>query len=322
MRQPNYGFEPSGALRDRLADQHCKLLANCLAQAQALLQGKTAMRAAQEKAPTANPDLPADTLARHRSFPGNRPSTLFMLERLDPRTLGALIALYEQRVFVSGGHLGINSFDQWGVELGKALCNQLLPRWRTGDTRAWMDRLRRPCVGRGATDDGACPSGRFRLGAVLFRWRPGHVGPGVAGQGDDARGASAGPWWIVFSPTEATGVCSTKGLIDAPELARRHSSALGCTEQEVLGSGWRLRPTNCKRSPKVLELLRALKAAGHRLSYLSNMPAPLAARLKARNPLDDWFESGVFSSHVQVCKPDPRIFRWRSAYQTEPANCC
>jgi glucose-6-phosphate isomerase len=134
VRQPNYGFEPSGALRDRLADQHCKLLANCLAQAQALLQGKTANEAAQEKAPTANPDLPADTLARHRSFPGNRPSTLFMLERLDPRTLGALIALYEQRVFVSGAIWGINSFDQWGVELGKALCNQLLPRWRTGDT--------------------------------------------------------------------------------------------------------------------------------------------------------------------------------------------
>ncbi len=134
VRQPNYGFAPQGALKDRLADQHRKLLANCLAQAQALLQGKTAAEAAAEKAPTANPDLPADVLARHRSFPGNRPSTLLLLERLDPATLGALIALYEQRVFVSGAVWGINSFDQWGVELGKALCSQLLPRLDTGDT--------------------------------------------------------------------------------------------------------------------------------------------------------------------------------------------
>jgi glucose-6-phosphate isomerase len=133
VRQPNYGFEPQGPLKDRLADQHRKLLANCLAQAQALLQGKTPSEAALEKAPTANPAMPPEALARHRSFPGNRPSTLFMLERLDPFTLGALIALYEQRVFVSGAVWGINSFDQWGVELGKALCSQLLPRLDSGD---------------------------------------------------------------------------------------------------------------------------------------------------------------------------------------------
>ena len=134
VREPCYGFLPEGALKVRLDDQHRKLLANCLAQAQALLQGKTVEEAATEKAPTANPALPPEAMARHRSFPGNRPSTLFMLERLDPATLGALIALYEQRVFVSGAVWGINSFDQWGVELGKALCNQLLPRLESGDT--------------------------------------------------------------------------------------------------------------------------------------------------------------------------------------------
>ena len=133
VRQPNYGFEPQGPLSARLGDQHRKLLANCLAQAQALLQGKTAAEAAAEKAPTANPDMPADALARHRSFPGNRPSTLFMLERLDPHTLGALIALYEQRVFVSGAIWGINSFDQWGVELGKVLAKDIEPRLASGD---------------------------------------------------------------------------------------------------------------------------------------------------------------------------------------------
>jgi glucose-6-phosphate isomerase len=132
VRQPAYGFQPEGELKARLADQHRKLLANCLAQAQALLQGKTAAEAAAERAPTANPALAPEVLSRHRSFPGNRPSTLFLLERLDPASLGALIALYEQRVFVTGAIWGINSFDQWGVELGKALCNQLLPRLDTG----------------------------------------------------------------------------------------------------------------------------------------------------------------------------------------------
>lgn len=134
VRSPRYAFEPEGELAVGLADQHQKLNANCLAQAQALMLGKRFEEALQETAPTANPALPAEALARHRSFPGNRPSTLLMLETLGPATLGALIALYEHRVFVSGAIWGINSFDQWGVELGKALCNQLLPRLASGDT--------------------------------------------------------------------------------------------------------------------------------------------------------------------------------------------
>ena len=116
-----------------LADQHTKLLANCLAQSQALMQGKTAEEALNEKAPTASPDIARDVLARHRSFPGNRPSTTLVLDRLTPASLGALIALNEHRVFTTGALWGINSFDQWGVELGKALCNQLLPRFDSGD---------------------------------------------------------------------------------------------------------------------------------------------------------------------------------------------
>jgi glucose-6-phosphate isomerase len=117
-----------------LADSHAKLLANGLAQAQALMQGKRAEEAAQEAAPTASRDLDPAVLARHRSFPGNRPSTTLLLDELTPHTLGALLALYEHRVFVSGALWGINSFDQWGVELGKALCNNLLPRLASGDT--------------------------------------------------------------------------------------------------------------------------------------------------------------------------------------------
>jgi glucose-6-phosphate isomerase len=75
-----------------------------------------------------------EALAQHRSFPGNRPSTTLVLDKLTPRALGALIALYEHRVWTSGAVWGINSFDQWGVELGKALCGQLLPRLHSGDT--------------------------------------------------------------------------------------------------------------------------------------------------------------------------------------------
>jgi glucose-6-phosphate isomerase len=113
---------------------HAKLLANCLAQGQALMLGKTAEQALTESAPTASPTLDPLTLARHRSFPGNRPSTTLVLERLTPSSLGALLALYEHRVFTSGALWGINSFDQWGVELGKALAGDLLPRLASGDS--------------------------------------------------------------------------------------------------------------------------------------------------------------------------------------------
>jgi glucose-6-phosphate isomerase len=123
--------EPSHAL----TALHRKALANCLAQSQALMMGKTALQARADKVPSALATLPADTLARHRTFPGNRPSTTLVLDALTPRSLGALIALYEHRVFTSGAVWGINSFDQWGVELGKALCNELLPRFDTGDSR-------------------------------------------------------------------------------------------------------------------------------------------------------------------------------------------
>ena len=138
-----------GPLLAQLERQHAMLLANGLAQSQALMQGKTPDAALADAAPTASKAMDPLTLARHRSFPGNRPSTTLLLEQLTPRSLGALIALYEHRVFTSGAVWGINSFDQWGVELGKALCNDLLPRLRSGDasgldasTAGLMQRLR------------------------------------------------------------------------------------------------------------------------------------------------------------------------------------
>ena len=116
-----------------LAGQHRLLLANCLAQSQALMQGESFDDALQEHPPTASADIDAASLAHQRTFPGNRPSTTLLLERLTPETLGALIALYEHRVFTCGAIWGINSYDQWGVELGKALCNDLAPRLPGGE---------------------------------------------------------------------------------------------------------------------------------------------------------------------------------------------
>jgi len=150
VKQPTHGLTGlHGPLLAQLDRQHTMLLANGLAQSQALMLGKSTAQAQAEKAPTASKALDPLTLARHRTFPGNRPSTTLLLDQLTPRSLGALIALYEHRVFTSGALWGINSFDQWGVELGKALCNDLLPRLGTGDangldasTAGLMKRLR------------------------------------------------------------------------------------------------------------------------------------------------------------------------------------
>ena len=125
---------PAAGHEGPYADLHAKLLANCLAQSQALMQGKASAEAALESPPTASRTIAREVISEHRAFPGNRPSTTLVLDALTPRTLGALIALYEHRVFCSGALWGINSFDQWGVELGKALCNALLPRFASGAT--------------------------------------------------------------------------------------------------------------------------------------------------------------------------------------------
>jgi glucose-6-phosphate isomerase len=98
---------------------HDLLMANCFAQAEALAFGRTADEVAAE-------GLAAEQVA-HRTFPGNRPSTTILGDRLTPRTLGQLVALFEHRVFTQGTVWGINSFDQWGVELGKDLAARISP---------------------------------------------------------------------------------------------------------------------------------------------------------------------------------------------------
>ena len=108
------------------ADMQTKLLANCVAQGEALLVGRTEADVVEElTAKGMSPDEIA-VLAPQRAFPGNRPSSLLLVERLSPETLGALIALYEHKTFVEGVVWEINSFDQWGVELGKSLATRIL----------------------------------------------------------------------------------------------------------------------------------------------------------------------------------------------------
>ena len=104
-----------------LADQHEWLLANCLAQTEALLKGKSQDVIEGELVAAGMSRRDAHALAPHKVFPGNRPSNTLIYQTLDARTLGMLIALYEHKVFVQGVVWQINSFDQWGVELGKQL---------------------------------------------------------------------------------------------------------------------------------------------------------------------------------------------------------
>ena len=110
-----------------IGDHHRILLANALAQTEALMRGKTADEARTELVAQGIAGEALDALVPHKVFPGNRPTTTILFDRLDPRTLGALIALYEHRIFVMGSIWGINSFDQWGVELGKQLARAILP---------------------------------------------------------------------------------------------------------------------------------------------------------------------------------------------------
>lgn len=114
------------------AGMHEKLLSNLLAQAEAFMVGRTTDDVRAELVAKGVSEAEIATLAPQRTFAGNRPSTLLLLERLTPQTFGALIALYEHKTFVEGVIWGINSFDQWGVELGKVMAGRILPELESG----------------------------------------------------------------------------------------------------------------------------------------------------------------------------------------------
>jgi len=134
-----------------LEGHHAALLANCFAQAEAFMRGKTADEVRAELQAQGLPAERIDALVPHKTFPGNRPSTMILMDQLTPAALGALIALYEHKVFVQGVIWGVNSFDQWGVELGKVLAKNILaelegqpkPEGHDASTNGLIARARR-----------------------------------------------------------------------------------------------------------------------------------------------------------------------------------
>ena len=112
-------FIAFGQSLNPLGEHHDLLMANVFAQAEALAFGKTTAEVVAEGTP--------ERLVPHRVFDGNRPSNVLLLERLTPAALGGLVALYEHNVFTQGAIWDIDSFDQWGVELGKVLAKRIVP---------------------------------------------------------------------------------------------------------------------------------------------------------------------------------------------------
>ena len=118
---------------------HDILLANCFAQTEALMKGKNRDEVRKELEAANYDDAELEMLLPHKVFPGNRPTNTLLLDELDPFTLGSLIAMYEHKVFVQGIIWQINSFDQWGVELGKQLAKAILPELRSPEAVATHD---------------------------------------------------------------------------------------------------------------------------------------------------------------------------------------
>jgi glucose-6-phosphate isomerase len=131
-----------------VGNQHALLVANCLAQSAALMEGKTIAQARAELSAAGTPSEEIARLAPHKTYAGNQPSNTILLEQLDPRTLGSLIALYEHKIFCQGVIWQVCSFDQWGVELGKHLAGQLLPLVEGGNPNARLDASTRGLLAR------------------------------------------------------------------------------------------------------------------------------------------------------------------------------
>jgi len=110
-----------------LSDHHPKLLANFFAQTEALMTGKTAEEVKSELEKDGLSKDAVDELVPHKVFTGNRPTNSFLVKKITPHALGALIAMYEQKIYVQSVVWGVNAFDQWGVELGKQLAKKILP---------------------------------------------------------------------------------------------------------------------------------------------------------------------------------------------------
>jgi glucose-6-phosphate isomerase len=118
---------------NKVANHHATLFANCLSQSRALMAGKTLQEATEELQNEGLSEADVEFLAPHKVIPGNKPSNTLLMDKATPETVGALIALYEHRTFVQGIIWDVDSFDQWGVELGKQMGKGILDRL-TGET--------------------------------------------------------------------------------------------------------------------------------------------------------------------------------------------
>lgn len=132
-------FLVAAQAHDNLPEHHQKLVANCFAQSEALMLGKSAEQVAAELKGQGRSDAEIEALTPHKIFAGNRPSNTLIYTKLTPKMLGKLIALYEHKVFVQGTIWNINSFDQWGVELGKQLAKAILPKVKDASAASQHD---------------------------------------------------------------------------------------------------------------------------------------------------------------------------------------
>jgi glucose-6-phosphate isomerase len=117
-----------------LGDHHIKLLSNFFAQTEALMNGKTENEVTKELEKSGKSKEEIKKLIKFKVFKGNKPTNSFLINQITPLSLGSLIAMYEHKIFVQGIIWNIFSFDQWGVELGKQLANQILPELQENDT--------------------------------------------------------------------------------------------------------------------------------------------------------------------------------------------
>ncbi|NDY92373.1 HAD family hydrolase [Ideonella livida] len=147
----------------------------------------------------------------------------------------------------------------------------------------------------------------FDFGVVLFRWRPEVVlRQTLPGRVRDA--ASAAHWKAqIFQDYGGDWGDFDAGLLEVPELVARIATRTGLTPAEVLTVVQAV-PPELEIKAGTVAIVQALRAAGHRLFYLSNMPEPYARHLETHHPLREWFEDGVFSARVRQRKPDPAIF--------------
>src|SRR5690606_37839616 len=126
------GCLPPAISHNPISDNHPKLLANFFAQTEALMNGKTEEEVVKEMGNASAEEI--ESIKPFKVFEGNRPTNSILFQKLTPRTLGSLLAMYEHKIFVQGVIWNIYSFDQWGVELGKQLAKQILPELTTDET--------------------------------------------------------------------------------------------------------------------------------------------------------------------------------------------